>query len=258
MTTRTGRPSRAALTPAALAERLGLAEWQIHRAQLDGLIPGRDRSKGWSADLVDRLVVTVEGHLDELVAEIGTVPDMGAWDCARWLARRLGLADSEVWTETVRELCHLGHIAACGWSGDYRIYDGRSIEAFAGRPDAREILAAAAESGRTLMASQAAERLGIRPVDFAHLARAGMVRLADVKLAGHTSKSRDPGMALYRTGDVDALALADSVRRSGTTTTMTRRRGVDPEPCAEQGCPGSDGGHWRELHRRPAAASRGA
>lgn len=209
--TRSGRPSRAALTPAALAERLGLAEWQIHRAQLDGLIPGRDRSKGWSADLADKIAVTVEGRRDELLAEIGAVPDMGAYDCAQWLARALGLADAEVWSDTVRELHHLGYIAAADWCGDYRVYDGRSIEAFAARADVREVLAAAAVSGRTLMASQVAGRLGVRKVDVDHLIRAGMLRPINSKLTGYTSKSRDPGMLLFRGGDVDGMALADTV-----------------------------------------------
>jgi plasmid maintenance system antidote protein VapI len=209
---RSGRPSRAALTPAALAERLGLAEWQVHRAQLDGLIPGRDRSKGWSADLADKIAVTVEGRRDELLAEIGTVPDMGAYDCALWLARVDGPGHgSPVYSETVRELHHLHHLAAAGWSGDYRVYDGRSIEAFAARADVGEVLAAAAVTGRTLMASQVAERLGVRRVDVDHLARAGLLRPVNVKLAGHTSKSRDPGMALYRAGDIDELAAWETV-----------------------------------------------
>jgi hypothetical protein len=116
-----------------------------------------------------------------------------------------------VWSETVRELHHLRYIIVCGWSGDYRIYDGRSIEAFAARPDAREVLSAARETGRTLMASQAAERLRIRRVDFDHLVRVGVIEPVDVKLAGHTSKSRDPGMALYRTGDVDALTVSPTL-----------------------------------------------
>lgn len=143
--------------------------------------------------------------------DIGTVPDMAAWDTARWLARRLGLADSEVWTDTVRELCRLGHIRETGSPGDWAVYDGRSIEAFAAISAAVEVLVSAAETGRTLMTSQVAERLGVRKVDVDHLVRAGLLRPVNVKLAGYTSKSRDPGMLLFRTGDVDGMALADSV-----------------------------------------------
>src|SRR5262245_9498314 len=91
--TMTGRPPRAALPPAALATRLGVVEWQVHRAERDAIIPTRDRTRGWSADLADQLAARFAGRRDELHTRIGRVPDMGTWDTARHLAARFGLDD---------------------------------------------------------------------------------------------------------------------------------------------------------------------
>src|SRR5262249_7846787 len=160
--TRTGRTSRAALPPAVLAERLGLAEWQICRAERDGVIPARDRSRGWSADLADALSAPFAGRRDELAATVGRVPGLGTWDTARHRGTRLGLDDGPGLREAVRELAHLGVLTVRFYDREYPVYDGRSIEAIGDRA----AVAAAAVSGATLTGDQAATRLGVRRVDF--------------------------------------------------------------------------------------------
>jgi hypothetical protein len=200
---RSGRPSRAALTPAALAERLGLAEWQVLRAARDGLIPGRDRSRGWSADLADKIAATVEGRREELLAEIGRVPDMATWDTADYLARRFGFLEvGPALRDGVRELAHLGVLKIRWWDREYPIFDGRTIEAITDV----EVVRSAMETGRTLTSDQAAERLRIRRVDFDHAVRAGLIRARRRVPTGYASKRYDPGMLLFRTAAVDELA----------------------------------------------------
>lgn len=218
-TTTTGRPSRAALVPAALAVRLGLAEWQVLRAERDQLIPVRDRSRGWSAALADQLAVTFVGDRDELLSRIGRVPDMGTWDTAAHLAARYGVEDGPGLRDAVRELAHLRVLTIRYWDRSFPVYDGRSIEAVTDPT----VITAAGVSGATLTADQAAGRLGVRRVDFDHAVRAGLIGPCRWVRTYYTSRHRDPGMWLYRTADVNALAARTDI--DWPTVRATRKGG---------------------------------
>lgn len=200
---KTKKPSRAALNASALAERLGIREWQVQRAADEGILPASDRSRGWSADLTDQIVAEHQGRVTELVDRIGRVPDMGTWDAMHWLAARF--QPDEVTTDAVRELMRRDLFIVAFYDRQFPVFRGRSIEAFLGRPDAREVLADAVVSGEELMADECAARLQIRRSDFDHLTRAGLIRPVRIGRTGHWSKSRDPGLPLYRAGDVAAL-----------------------------------------------------
>lgn len=200
----TKKPSRAALNAAALAHRMGLHEWQVIRAWYEDLIPDRDRSKGWSADLAETIVPEAE----RIRGLVGTVYDRNAYEVADYLTRRKD-DDAKVYVETVRELVRLGHLSMSRWIKTEIC--GRSLQAFIDRHDALDVVAAAEVTGRTLMADQAAERLQIRRADFDHITRAGLLKPISWKLTGYTSKRNDPGMSLYRQGDVDALAEQPSI-----------------------------------------------
>lgn len=197
------KPSRAALNPKALAERLGIQEWQVVRAHRDGILPQKDRSAGWSANLSDRIVAEHAGKTTELVDRIGRVPDMATWDVKRQWAH--WFEPDEVTTDGVREVARRGLIEVAYHDREYPVFKGRSIEAFMDLPDARALLAEAVAFGRSLTADEAAVELGVRRTDFDHCVRAGLIAPMRIGRTGHWSKSRDPGCPLYRWGDVTAL-----------------------------------------------------
>jgi hypothetical protein len=203
----TTRSNRAALSPAALAERLGLHEWQVRRAADELLIPARDRSRGWSADLADRIAAE-HADVGRLRAAIGSMPDMGTWDLAYQLAARYQGVD--VSPDTVRELWRRGHLVVRFWDRKYPVFAGRSIEAMLATLTVEDVTAAAA-AGVTVSSDQAAERLGIRRTDFDHAVRAGLIRPSRTVLTGYRSKRNDPGMWLFTVGSVDALAARADV-----------------------------------------------
>lgn len=204
------KPSRAALNPAALAERLGIAEWQVVRAHRDGILPQKDRSVGWSADLSDRIVAEHAGKTTELVDRIGRIPDGGVYETAKHLAAALGL-DRPLAGDTVRELERLGciksRVKADGWSS----FDGRSVEAFTRSESFAAIVAGADVTGRSMMADDVAAELRVRRSDVDHLVRSGLLKPMRVGLTGHVSKSKDPGLPLYRAGDVAALFVGSGI-----------------------------------------------
>jgi hypothetical protein len=215
----TAKPSRAAQTKAQLAERLGLAEWQIERAEREGIIPAKDRSKGWSADLADELVSLGARRIRTLV---GAVPDMAAWDTARYLESWLGV--ETVQSDTVRELARASFFTVVSYDREYPVFDGRAIEAFSLRDDAKDIVERAAITGASLMADSAANVLGIRRADFDHLVRAGLIQPVRIGRTGHWSKSRDPGLPLYRSGDVLDLLDLDHIDWAAVRATPKGKR----------------------------------
>lgn len=208
-TAKTAKPSRAAVNAAALAERLGIHEWQVLRAANESILPGRDRSRGWSADLTDRIVAEHLGRVTDLVDRIGRVPDGGTWDTMHYLARRF--QPDNVTTDGVRELLHRGLIEVAYYDRDHPVFRGRSVEAFTDRADARALLAEVVMFGRSLTADEAAVELGVRRADFDHCVRAGLLVPMRIGRTGYWSKSRDPGCPLYRFGDVAALSAREDI-----------------------------------------------
>ncbi len=203
MTDHTGHPT---VSVAGLAGRLGLHEWQVHRAVRDGLLPAPDRARGWSTGLADQ-VTTDHPDPEVLRTAIGTVPDLGGWAVAEHWAGWCGLTEVALVRDAVRELARTGVLRVADRYKGHPVYDGRTVQAVTDPA----VVVAAAETGRTLTAGQAATRLGVRRVDFDHLTRAGLVRPVRRVRTYYRSKRRDPGMCLYRAADIDTLATQPDI-----------------------------------------------
>ncbi|MFB7341286.1 hypothetical protein ACFCZ6_14610 [Streptomyces hydrogenans] len=185
--------------PQQLAAHLGFEQWRFERALDLGLIPPADTNGGyrWSAAAVDALAA----QADDIRKATGTLPDLGATRAAEHLADRFGLpADAD----TVAELARAGHLPRVGDFKGHTLYDGLTLERFTDR----DALARAHRDGRLLDRHQAAEHMGIRPVDLAHLIRAGLLRPATHVRSRYQSRRSHPAIALYRRGTLDTL-LAD-------------------------------------------------
>lgn len=189
------RTSRVALSPSALAAHLGIAEWQVKRGERDHILPPRDRSKGWSADLVDQLTA----RAGEIRAAIGDVQDMGGYGAAMYFSERFGV---EVQGDAVRELGRQGRLPVVAEYEGNMVFDGRALEAF----NDLNALTEAGRVGRTVMSDDAAEYLRVRRPDFDHLVRAG--RLVPVRRVEGAWKSE---VSLYRVGDLDAVLADESI-----------------------------------------------
>lgn len=211
----TAKASRAALGPGPLAERLGLKAWQLDRARRSGMIPEMDRSKGWSADLVDR--IAEPSALAELRELVGQVPDCGAFNAAKHLTERFGV---QVDPDTVHELSRMGRLAIIGWNEGYPVYDGRSIEVF----DDRAALDKAAADGALLTSDDSAGHLEIRRADLDHLVRAGLLKPARWGRSGHGRKSDGATVALYRIADLRAVAARTDIDWAAVRATPAGQR----------------------------------
>lgn len=192
--------------PFQLAERLGLTQWQLDRALSDRLIRQPDRPGGrWSAALVD----AAANRAEEILAAVGTLPDVGAHRAAEHLAERFELP---VTADTVVELAARGQLLRAGSYRGYTQYCGRCLEAFADRA----AVEAAIADGQLLTSDEAADRLQIRRSDFDHLPRAGLLTAAKM-VPGPYQRARGgrPAakrrVALYRVGDLAALAEDPSI-----------------------------------------------
>lgn len=181
--------------PIQLCRELELSQWQLERAMAMDLIARPDLPGGrWTRPVVQ----DAQARLPQILAQLGSLPDVGAWRAAEHLAERLGV---EVEAEAVEELARMGALAVVG---DYKgspLYDGRQIEAFTDI----DALHTAAERGRLLGTAAAVERLRCRRVDLDHLIRAGL--LTETKRArGRFDNRRQRSVPLYRQGDLDDVA----------------------------------------------------
>ena len=181
--------------PIQLAVFLGLAQWQLDRALGAGLIPRPDTSRGrWSAAAAEAAITRIE----EIRAEVGGIPDLGAVRTAGLLSERLGV---EVTGDGVAELGRRGLLPVTGDYKGWPLYDGRAIEVFTDTA----AVADANRAGRLRAADESAAYLRIRRSDFGHLVRAGLVTPTDWG-HGPFDRRRQFSVPLYRTGDLDALA----------------------------------------------------
>lgn len=160
--------------PKQAPEYLGLAGWQFEDARRRGLIAPPDCARGrYSAALIE----DVAARLEEIRAVVGDSPPVGANKAADRIAARLDLS---IGREEVEALVQRGLLAKVGeWNG-WPTYDPRDLDAVADREqalltelvasrDEREAAAAAelaAWRERSLMAAEAAARLGWRVEEF--------------------------------------------------------------------------------------------
>ncbi len=106
--------------PIQLATFLGLAQWQLDRALAAELIPGPDTPRGrWSAAVASDALSRIE----EIRAEVGSIPDLGAVRAAEVLTGRLGV---EVTGDGVAELARRALLPITGDYKGWPLYDGRA------------------------------------------------------------------------------------------------------------------------------------
>jgi hypothetical protein len=195
------------------AALLGLEVWQFARARQAGLIPCPDRPRNrWSAQAAG----TALARAGEIRQAAGSVPDLGAVRAAEVLSARLGAV---VTGDGVAELARRGLIPVTGSFKGWPLYDGRALEAFTD-------LAAAVDAtwaGHLRTADQSAAYLRIRRCDLNHLARAGLLTPAGW---GHGPFDRRDrcSVPLYRTGDLDGLAVRAGIDWQAVRATPPGRR----------------------------------
>jgi hypothetical protein len=197
--------------PVQLRDRMGWQQWQFERAQSERLVPPpnitvnagarRGMVKRWSDDVVAGLAAQVGA----LTAQLGRYPDVGAWRAAEILAGRLGV---RVESHAIAELCREGLIPKVDEFEGRPLYCGRTLETFA------DVVAVALanEAGELFTADGASEHLAVRRSDVGALVKRGWLVPVEWADNWHVSKRAGAGtVALYRRGDLDALAGAEAI-----------------------------------------------
>lgn len=186
----TGKPLRE-YGPLQLCQALGIQEWQRERALALNLIGPRNARGKWPAAVVDDAVA----RRDDIIAQAGRYPDVGAWRAAEILNERLG---ADVDASAIAELGRTGHLPIVDDYKGHDLYCGRALETFTDR----DALATAAVNGEMVTTHEAVNRLRIRRTDFDHLVRLGWIRHH-----GHARGQWASWIALFRNGDLlDLLA----------------------------------------------------
>jgi len=181
--------------PQQLRDLLGLAEFQHERAMQTGIIPRPDAAGAkWSGKVALQLYADRVG----IRRHAGSVPDLGAERAADLLTARLGV---QVEPHAVHELGRQGRILIVGYYKDHPLYCGRTLETWQGIDEIEQ----ANTVGERLTADRAANRLGIRKSDFAHLVRLGWIKPVAWGRGPYTAKSYSPDVPLYRAGDITDL-----------------------------------------------------
>ncbi|MFJ6669453.1 hypothetical protein [Streptomyces sp. NPDC091383] len=116
-----------------LAAELGVEPWMVTRAQELGLIPPRDKSKGWSREAADALALRVE----EIREGIADREGYGARRTAELLAELTGLAVESADVEPLAEKAKLRVVGEYkGWD----LYSARDARALAESEDAKALM----------------------------------------------------------------------------------------------------------------------
>jgi hypothetical protein len=180
--------------PIQLARHLGWLEFQVARGVRLGLVPSPDQGSRWSAELVE----SFQGRAEQIRAEVGSLPDLGATRTAAGLADRFGC---KVTVDAVFELGRRGVLPIADWYKGNPLFDGRAVE----RLDDRAVLDEAMVAGRNVTAAEAAAHLRIRRADVDHLVRAGLVMPTRWVHSAWQRRRDEPEVGLYRVADLDAL-----------------------------------------------------
>lgn len=113
----------------ALAAEVGLAHWQLHKAEEAGLLPRPGHTRGWTGEQVEQ----VREAVPMIIERFGTEHPVGATRCAERLARRL---ERDVLASDIEALTEAGHLHVV----DVFTSRGRSHDLFS--PDAIDQLPA--------------------------------------------------------------------------------------------------------------------
>jgi len=174
---------------------LGIPRWQFERALKDGLIPAPDSASGrWPTATVESTLA----NLDQITAQLGTQPDVGAGRAAEVLSARF---DMDVAPGVLWELARMGLIPQVGDYKGYPLYDGRALEAFADR----EALEQATISGRLLKRDEVAQYLHVRLSDVEQLLRNNWLKPVTWVRSARQRRRERPAVPLFRAADLDAL-----------------------------------------------------
>ncbi len=126
------------------------------------------------------------------------VESLGSWRAAGLLAKATGL---HVQPDDVGDLSRAGLLGSEGVYKGNHLYAVTALEALAARADFPKLL----DEHRLLNASQAAERMGIRPRDWEYVVAAGWISPALVRHRYLAQYKKNVSFPVYRPRDVDAL-----------------------------------------------------
>ncbi|MFF4409756.1 hypothetical protein [Streptomyces sp. NPDC001404] len=200
--------------PRQFADRTGLSEWQIERAQRLGLIPAPDPKTGRRPAAV---LDDVRSRLDAITQAVGTLPDVGATRAEEHLAALFPTVT--VHPGTAAELARRGHLPIRGDFRGHTVYCGLTLEQFTGRDRAK--VARASAAGHLHMRDGAARALGLRDSDVEHLVRAGLLTPADT---AESRWNRHDVVPLYRQADLDRLRRSSRIDWSAVHATPRGHR----------------------------------
>jgi hypothetical protein len=198
--------------PLQFPDRAGLTLWQFARAQRLGLIPAPDVADDrWSAVFDDAVA-----RIDAIRQAVGTMPDIGATRAEEHLAERFHIT---VHPGTAAELSRRGHLPVVGDHKGHPLYYGLTLEKFT---DRRKVQRASA-AGQLHTRDAAAQTLGIRPSDFDHLVRAGLLTHADTARSGW---NKHDIVLLYRQADLDRVARSRRIDWAAVRATPKGHRSL--------------------------------
>ncbi|MGW4954559.1 hypothetical protein [Streptomyces parvulus] len=201
--------------PRQFPDALGLTEWEFERAQRIGAVPSPDVAGRWSEDAL----TATAARMSEIREQIGTMPDVGARRAEEHLSQRFGIT---VVPGTAAELSRRGHLPVRDYYKGHALYCGVTLERF---KDRRKVVRASA-AGRLYMRDEAARALNLRPTDFAHLVRAGLLAPATTVLSSVPPRVVVP---LYRQADMDRAVRSRRVDWDAVRATPPGR----PSPLAK-------------------------
>lgn len=200
--------------PIQISNHLRLQRWQVQRAMDGGLLARPDPASGrWPAAVVEDALARRE----EIVAAVGTVPDVGARRAAEVLTERFGF---DVAPGVLHELDRAGLVCRVGSYKDSPLYDGRALEAFADEAALRRCL----DRGRLLTTVEVAGHLRVRRSDVDHLVRVRWLQPVTHVRSGWQRKRDNPLVALFRVGDLEVLLAHPGIDWDAVRSTPRGRR----------------------------------
>ncbi|MFF2374762.1 hypothetical protein ACFVUW_10300 [Streptomyces xiamenensis] len=177
--------------PIQFPKQLDLRQWQFERALRLHLVPPPDAGDRWS----ETAFTEAQSKIDTIKADVGEHPDVGSWRAENYLAQRFSV---EVARGTAAELARRGHLPITGEYKGAPLYCGLTLER--GHSLDRRKVRRASAAGALHMRDEAAQVLGIRPADLAHLVRAGLLTPAET-----VHVRRRVTVLLYRHADLTRL-----------------------------------------------------
>ncbi|MCX4826769.1 hypothetical protein OG883_44820 [Streptomyces sp. NBC_01142] len=211
MTNRTEGPGPAATTrppvvnSTQLADELGLPMWMVKRAQELGLVPARDKPRGWSRAVADELAPRAQ----EIREAIEDREGLGAHRLAEEVLSES--AGCTVKSADIPALAELGFLRIVGSYNGFALYSVKDARALsdAGRASLAEVVRAREEADARREAEwQAWAAVSMKPADAADRLAWRVAELEKIAAEGVISAGRG---GRYATADLDALAADEKL-----------------------------------------------